>query len=228
MSATGFDAALARLRARIEATGTDPAAVTLVAVTKGHGAERAAEAATAGIMDLGESYAQELLPKAAALATAGVKVRWHFLGQVQRNKVKALAPHVHLWQSLDRIEVAEAIARHAPGAGVLVQVNLTQDAARGGVGLAQVPALVEQAAALGLDVRGLMAVGPPGPAEASVAGFEAVATMADRLALAERSMGMSGDLQVALRSGATMLRVGSALFGPRADGPRPEPQVMGD
>jgi len=108
---------LARVRARIEAAGGDLAAVTIVAVTKGFGPDAVRAALGAGLDDLGDNYAQELLAKRAAV---GPGAHWHFLGPVQRNKVGALAPAVDWWHSVDRVAVGEAIARHRPGARVLV------------------------------------------------------------------------------------------------------------
>lgn len=199
------------LRARIEAVG-DPAAITVVAVTKGFDATVAAAATAAGLGDLGENYAQELLAKAAMVGP----VRWHFLGRIQRNKVAALAPHVALWQSVDRVSAAAEVARRAPGAAVLVQVNLAGDPSRPGCGFDALPALVEDALALGLDVRGVMGVAPPGPVEGLARpAFRRLRAAADALGLRECSMGMSGDLEVAVAEGSTMVRVGQALFGSR-------------
>jgi pyridoxal phosphate enzyme (YggS family) len=199
------------VRARIRNAGRDPDAVSVVAVTKGFGVDVAAAAVAAGLVDVGENYAQELLAKAAAVAGA----RWHFVGSVQRNKVKALAPVVHLWHGIDRPPIADAIVRHAPGAAVLVQVNVSGEPAKAGCEWADVEDLVAHAAGLGLDVRGLMAVGPTGPPEAARTGFRRLRATADRLGLRECSMGMSADLEVAVEEGATIVRVGTALFGPR-------------
>jgi PLP dependent protein len=206
-----------RVRERVEAAGGDPGAITFVAVTKGHPAAQAAAAVAGGLVDLGESYAQELAAKAGEL---DLDVRWHFVGGLQRNKVRLIAPMVHLWQSVDRLSLAAEIARHAPGAGVLVQVNVTGLEHQSGCPPERVAAVVEGCADLGLDVRGLMAIGVQG-AEADVrAGFRVVRGLADRLALPVRSMGMSDDLEAAVAEGSTMVRVGTALFGPRG-GSRP-------
>ncbi len=204
-------ARLAAVRSRIQAAGGDPAGIEIVAVTKGFGPEVATVARAAGLVDLGENYAQELLAKADVVAD----VRWHAIGRLQRNKVKALAPVVSLWQSVDRLGLGEAIARYAPGAGVLVQVNVSGEDQKGGCDEAETPALVEDLQGLGLDVRGLMAVGPTGPPAAAGPGFARLADLAQRLGLPVRSMGMSSDLEVAVAEGATMVRVGSDLFGVR-------------
>jgi pyridoxal phosphate enzyme (YggS family) len=204
-------AALTRVRDRIADAGGDPDRTTIVAVTKGHDVHAVRGALAAGLHDLGESYAQELLAKADGIDDAAL--RWHFVGQVQRNKVKAIAHAVSLWQSVDRLTLGEEIARRAPGAQVLVQVNLTDDPARGGAKPELVPGLVDGLRDLGLDVRGVMAVGPPTGPDAASAGFRLVREIADRLDLPERSMGMSDDLEIAVREGATIVRVGTALFG---------------
>ena len=202
---------LAQVRARIERAGGDPRAVQVVAVTKGFGTDAVAAAAEAGLTALAENYAQELTAKARQ---APPSVAWHMLGHVQRNKVKALAPLVSVWQSVDRPELVRALAAHRPGASILVQVNVTEDPGRNGCDWDEAPMLVEQAAACGLDVRGLMAVGPR---EEPAGAFRRLVELADDLGLPERSIGMSGDLEAAVAAGSTMVRVGTALFGPRPD-----------
>jgi len=201
---------LTAVRSRIERAGGDPARIRIVGVTKGFGPEVVRAASGAGLRDLGENYAAELVAK-AAVADAPV---WHFLGAVQRNKVQTLAPIVGLWQSVARAAEGDRIARFAPGAGVLVQVDTTGLPGRNGCPPAEVGELVRRLADLGLDVRGLMTVAAPGPAAAREA-FTAVGRLADQLGLEERSMGMSDDLEVAVTAGTTMVRVGRALFGER-------------
>lgn len=209
---------LRSIRGRI-AERTDRA-VRVVAVTKGHPVEVLEAAVRAGCTDVGESYAQELLAKRRRLAeddaTRSSSVPWHFVGRLQSNKVRQLAGVVDVWQSVDRSSLAGEIARRDPGATVLVQVDLAGLAGRGGAPMREVPTLVEHVRSVGLDVVGLMGVGVPGPPEASRAPFAELVAMADDLGLAERSIGMSGDLDVAVESGATIVRVGSALVGPRA------------
>jgi PLP dependent protein len=192
--------------------------VRLVAVTKGQPSQAVRDAVAAGLGDLGESYPQELAAKAAEvedLLDQGAPLRWHCIGRLQRNKVKAVAPLVHLWQSVDRLSLAAEVARRAPGAAVLVQVNVSGAEQQGGCAPAMAPSLVEGCSDLGLDVRGLMAIGAQGEPAAVQAGFRALRALADRLELVERSMGMSGDLELAVAEGSTMVRVGSSLFGPR-------------
>jgi uncharacterized pyridoxal phosphate-containing UPF0001 family protein len=210
---------LAAVRERIAAAGRAPDDIVVVAVTKGFGVEAVEAASAVGIADVGENYAQELAAKHEAGAPEPGR-RWHFLGRVQRNKVKPLAGLVHLWQGVDRLAAGEEIARRAPGARVLVQVLISDAAGDGGATRngcppAEVPELVERLDGLGLDVRGLMAVGPAGPPELARAGFRTVSALADRLGLVERSMGMSDDLGVAVEEGSTMVRVGRGLFGAR-------------
>jgi uncharacterized pyridoxal phosphate-containing UPF0001 family protein len=235
----GVVSALEQVRRRIAHAGGDPAAVRVVAVTKGFGAEAVRAALRAGIADVGENYAQELLSKVEAVRSAGtgagaaangegadhggarahdhgadVGVRWHFLGAVQRNKVAALAPVVSWWQGVARAVEGEAIARRRPGAVVLVEVDATAAPGRNGCPPEAVPALVAELRAAQLDVRGLMTVAPTDP-EGARRAFRTVRALADDLGLRERSMGMSDDLELAVAEGSTMVRVGRALFGDR-------------
>ena len=202
------------VRSRIAEAGGSPDDVRIVAVTKGFGPDAIVAATRAGCSDIGENYAQELLAKQSAVAESGARL--HFLGGIQRNKVGKLAPHVDLWQSVDRLEVGETIVRHCPGARVFVQVDLLGGAlaGRAGVPISGVRQIVEGLKGLGLSVEGLMAVGPPPPADPAP-GFRRVASLAEDLDLGEVSIGMSGDLEEAIRAGSTMVRIGTALFGPR-------------
>jgi pyridoxal phosphate enzyme (YggS family) len=213
-------AALAEVRRRIASTGRAVDDVAIVAVTKGFDATAVEAAARAGLADVGENYAQSMLDKVAALDGDGANVRWHFLGPVQRNKVKALAPHVALWHGVDRHAAADEIARRAPSAPVLVQVNLTGDATRSGVSWDDAAALVERLRTeVDVDLRGLMGVAAPDVDEARTQ-FRRLAALAADLGLTELSMGMSGDLEVAVEEGATLVRVGTALFGARPGVPQ--------
>jgi len=212
----GFGARLAAIRRRIASAAPDPDRVTLLAVTKGFGPEAVQTALAAGLVAVGENYADELVAKAAALAgEPGPAPVWHYLGAIQRNKVPRLAPVVACWQGLGRIEEGRAIARRRPGARVLVQVDVAGLPGRGGVPPAEVPDLVADLRTEELDVAGLMAVGPPGAPEDARPGFREVARLADALDLRIRSMGMTDDLEVALEEGSTMVRLGRALFGDR-------------
>jgi hypothetical protein len=203
---------LAEVRARIDTAGGDPNSITVVAVTKDFGPETVEAALANGLTDVGENRADQLAAKAAAITG---EVRWHYLGRVQRNQVRKVAAHVHLWQAIDRVAAGEEIAKRAPGAAVLVQVNVSGEPQKHGAEEHDVPALVDALTSLGLDVRGLMAVGPTGPPEAARSGFRTVSALADRLSLPVRSMGMTDDLEVAVQEGTNMLRIGRGLFGPR-------------
>ena len=190
-------------------------------VTKGFGPDAVAAAVGAGLRDIGENYAAELVEKAGEVrsdpAADGARgdVVWHFLGPVQRNKVGLLAPLVGLWESVARREEGERIARFAPSAPVLVQVDVTGLPGRNGCPPEAVPSLVSELGSLGLEVRGLMTVAAPGSLHQVTAVFETVGRLADRLGLEERSMGMTDDLEAAVGAGTTMVRVGRALFGER-------------
>ena len=213
------------VRSRIGEAGGDPRTIRIVAVTKGFGPDAVAAAIGAGCIDVGENYAQEVLAKADVLRDAGARV--HFVGGIQRNKISKLAGHVHLWQTVDRVDVGLTLARRAPGAEVLVQVDLLDGVRtdRAGTPISNVPELVAELRSLPLAVRGLMAVGPPPPADPEP-GFRSVVALAHELELGEVSIGMSGDLEAAVRAGSTMVRIGTALFGPRPPRPRaPRPET---
>ncbi len=212
-------ARLAGIRARIAETGRDPASVTVVAVTKGLGAGAIVAARRAGLLDVGENYAQEMLAKAAEVMTAAPptaaglpQVRWHFLGAIQRRKVRQLAPLVGVWESVARVEEGEEITRRAPGATVYVEVNVTGAEGRQGCGWDDAPALVARLRDLDLDVRGVMGVGAVGDPRP---GFRRLAALAAGMALPEVSMGMTDDYAVAVEEGATAIRIGRGLFGSR-------------
>ena len=190
----------------------------VVAVTKGFGPDAVAAAVEAGLADIGENYAQELLAKARDLSAqpaAAIEPHWHFIGRLQRNKIRKIAGLVGLWQSVDRPELAAEIARRAPGARVLVQVDIAGIGGRGGCPPGETAGLVQGCREAGLEVAGLMAVGALGPPEQARPGFRLLAAQAEELGLAELSMGMTADIDVAVEEGATMVRVGTALFGPR-------------
>jgi uncharacterized pyridoxal phosphate-containing UPF0001 family protein len=212
----GFDERLSSIRERIGASAPDPAAVTLMAVTKGFGPGAVRTALAAGLTVVGENYADELVAKAAAVADdPGPAPEWHVLGAIQRNKVPRLAPVVACWQAVGRSEEGRAIASRHPGARVLVQVNVAGLPGRGGVPPDEVSNLVSALGHEDLDVIGLMAVGMPGPPEGARPGFRELSRLADALSLPVRSMGMTDDLEVALSEGSTMVRLGRALFGDR-------------
>jgi pyridoxal phosphate enzyme (YggS family) len=218
---TGVAAALAEVRERIAAAalgaGRDPGAVRLVAATKTVPAERVAEAVALGVTDIGENRAQELIAKADAvdeLASSTAALCWHFLGRLQRNKVRSLAARVTWWQSVDRDPLGTAIARHAPGARVLVEVNLAGEPQKGGCAPGDAARLVDAFRKAGLRVEGLMTIPPAG--EDPRPWFAALRELADALGVHELSMGMTDDFEAAVAEGATMVRIGRAIFGASA------------
>jgi pyridoxal phosphate enzyme (YggS family) len=215
---SGLAAALADIRERITAAarraGRDPDSVTLVAASKTVPPERVAQTVTLGVTDIGENRAQDLVGKAVALAsTTDVSVCWHFLGRLQRNKVRSLAPLVTWWHSIDREALGSTIAQHAPGARVLVEVNLAGEPQKGGCAPRDAARLTDALRGLGLRVEGLMTIPPqdddPRP------WFVALRELAGELGLHHLSMGMTDDYETAVEEGATMVRVGRALFGSR-------------
>jgi pyridoxal phosphate enzyme (YggS family) len=199
------------VRQRIAAAGGHD--VRIVAVTKRFGAEQALAAVAAGCSAIGENYAQEVLAKWGA---GGPAAELQFIGQLQSNKVRLLAGIVDLFATLDRAALVGELAKRSPGARVFVQVDTSGEAGKGGCPLGGVPELVARAVDAGLAVEGLMTVGPTeGGPEAARPGFAAVRRMVDRLALAQCSMGMSDDLEIAVQEGSTQVRLGTALFGRR-------------
>jgi PLP dependent protein len=210
----------ARIAAAAHRAGRDPSAVTLVAATKTVPANRIAEAVTAGVVDVGENRAQELLAKAPVLAALIPAPRWHFLGPLQRNKVRALAPVVSCWQSIDRLALGETIAHHAPGAQVFVEVNLAGEPQKAGCPPGEVAGLVDALRDRGLVVAGLMAVPPV--ADDPRRWFTHLRDLAVTVHAPGLSMGMSDDFEAAVEEGATLVRVGRALFGqrPRSQAPQ--------
>ncbi|HUS42487.1 MAG TPA: YggS family pyridoxal phosphate-dependent enzyme [Ilumatobacteraceae bacterium] len=210
---------VAALRSRIDAVERSwTHDVAVVGVTKGFGPEAVAAAVAGGCDAIGENYAQELLEKRSSIEQLHPEV--HFIGRLQRNKVRLLVGLVDVWCSLDRASLVDEVAKRDPGARVLVQVDTTGDPAKGGCHVGDVAALVDRAAGHGLQVCGLMTVGPTGgDGEAARSGFREVRGLVDDLGLDVCSMGMSGDLEVAVAEGSTEVRVGTALFGERP--PRP-------
>jgi hypothetical protein len=220
---------LAAVRARIDAAaraaGRDPSTVTLVAVSKTQPPEAIREAYAAGQRDFGENYAQEVVAKHAALADLE-GLRLHFIGGLQRNKAKDVAPRAAMVQSVDREDLARELDKRAAAAGrtleVLLEVNVGGEASKSGAAPADVPALVKAVRALPhLALRGLMTIPPEvdDPAEARPF-FAALRELAKAHGLAALSMGMSHDFEAAIAEGATIVRVGTAIFGARAYPPR--------
>jgi pyridoxal phosphate enzyme (YggS family) len=215
----------ARLAAAVESAGRDPASVRLLAASKTRTPADLRSALAAGQHLLGENRAQELRDKGNALE--GEDIEWHFIGPLQKNKIKYVVGRARMIHSIDSLALAEAIdARIAqqklPPIEALIQVNIGDESSKSGVPAAEALALVQAVDALpGLSVRGLMTIPPPveNPTDAAPY-FDAMVALAAAgraagLPLDELSMGMSHDLEVAVAHGATIVRVGTAIFGPR-------------
>ncbi len=187
--------------------------VTIVAVTKMFPIEVAQAAVACGLHDLGENYAQDLAAKADTLAD--LDIRWHFIGGLQRNKIKRFGSSVWLWQTIDRVELLDELAKRAPHAEVLIQVNTTGEGQKSGCKPGDAARLVDHGQELGLNVRGLMTVGPTDVSVDPVPSFVGLRELGQAIGVHELSMGMSGDFERAIAEGATMVRLGSVLFGAR-------------
>jgi PLP dependent protein len=201
--------------------------VTLIAVTKTYPASDVLHLAALGVGDIGENRDQEAAPKAAEVAAAGAGVSWHYIGQLQRNKCRSVASYADVVHSVDRLPLVAALARARadlgiPPLAVLVQVSLDRRTDRGGASLADFEAIADAVArAPSLRLAGVMAVAPLGIAGAELAAaFAALAAVSAQVRSTYPeatvvSAGMSGDFELAISYGATHVRVGSALLGPR-------------
>ncbi len=203
---------LAALRARISATGRDPATIRLVAVTKTFGADAVEAALALGLTCVGENYVDELCAKRMAASDGAV---WHYLGALQSNKIHQAVSCADVLCAVARVKEIEKIASYDGAQRIYVQVDYTGLASRNGAAPSEVAGLVERGRSLGLDVAGLMTVAPPDDARTRLA-FRSLTALADDLGLVERSMGMTDDLEVACELGTSELRIGRALFGARA------------
>ncbi|MCR9166524.1 MAG: YggS family pyridoxal phosphate-dependent enzyme [Nannocystaceae bacterium] len=213
---------LARVHEAIEAARARShhrAQVQLVGVSKRQPLEKLRQAHAAGLRDFGENYAQELREKSGALAG----IRWHFIGPLQSNKVK-LVSGSHLVHSVDRAKLLGKFEAQAIAQDVLVQVNIAAEPQKAGIAPAELPALLDRFADLDhVRCRGLMLIPPQGAPEATRRHFADLRALRDTLARSARanvelehlSMGMSADYAVAVEEGATLVRVGTAIFGPR-------------
>jgi PLP dependent protein len=210
---------VAELRARILRAGG--VGVGIVAVTKTFGIDAWSDAKYAGCEAVGENYAQELIAKSQQVDRAE-RLPVHFIGQLQTNKIKSLFDIVDVWQSVDRASVVTELvkrqmARTSAGrCEILVQVNTTSEMDKGGCDPTEVETLVHQARQGGLDVAGLMTVGPTDmdPMKTRAA-FGLLKRMAADLGVEQLSMGMTADVEIAVEEGSTLVRVGTALFGQR-------------
>lgn len=222
----------AGMRAAAVQHGRAPDAVRLIAVSKTHNGASIRAAFAAGQRDFGENYLQEALDKMQELTD--LPLVWHFIGPIQSNKTRALASYFDWVHTVDRVKVAQRLSAQRPAErgplNVLLQVNISAEASKAGCTLAELPGLASSVAALPLlRLRGLMAIpAPEASAARQRAAFRQLADAARALRAAghadctELSMGMSQDYQAAIAEGATLVRIGSDIFGPR-----PESRVQG-
>jgi PLP dependent protein len=222
--ATRLAAVHARIEAAAHACGRSPADIALVAVSKKKPPEAIREAYAAGQRAFGENYAQELADKAVALADL-TEVRWHFIGHLQSNKAKVVAKYAHVMHAVDNVSLVRELAKRTTSEGrgpldVLVEVKLSHEPTKHGVRpeeMEEVLAAIEKESALRL--RGLMTMPPPDDLALARTAFSTLVSLANLhggvARLPELSMGMTADLEVAIACGATMVRVGTAIFGDR-------------
>lgn len=216
------------LRTRVAAAAADAGrnvdSVTLLAVSKGQPADLIRAAAAQGVTHVGESYLDEALGKLEALRD--LPLTWHFIGRLQANKTRQVAERFAWVHGVDRLKIAQRLSAqrpyHAPALNVCIQVNLAGEASKGGAPAAEVPDLAAAVARLPrLALRGLMCIPPeepdPGRQREWFARLRALEDSLNSggLGLDTLSMGMSGDFEAAIREGATIVRIGTALFGPR-------------
>ncbi len=220
--------AIADVRARIasaaRAAGRDPTAVKLVAVSKTHAPDMIREAYAAGQRAFGESYAQELDDKSKALADLA-DIEWHFIGHLQSNKAKIVTRSARVIETVHSVELAGEIGKRAASASrapmdVLVEVKLSEEASKHGVAPADLGALLDAIEKDSrLRLRGLMTMPPLGDAVVAKRVFDELRALRDRHGGAARlpdlSMGMTGDFEIAIACGATLVRIGTAIFGAR-------------
>ncbi len=214
-----YQSVVERVHSAISAAGRGEDEVTLVAVSKTKTAEEILAVYEQGHRDFGENRAQEMAEKAPLLPG---DIRWHFVGPLQSNKARVVRPLTHLLHSMDRRSLASAWLK-GPGLPppVLIEVNVGEEPQKSGVRVSDLEETAHWMVDMGLDVRGLMAIPPvPDAAEDSRSHFRSLREMRDRLragmtGLTELSMGMTDDFEVAIEEGATIIRVGRAIFGPR-------------
>ncbi|WP_255719647.1 YggS family pyridoxal phosphate-dependent enzyme [Pelomonas cellulosilytica] len=212
-----------RIAAACVAAGRSPDAVALLVVSKTFPAAAVREAFRAGARAFGENYVQEGLAKIGELIALRGQIEWHLIGPLQSNKTRPVAEQFDWVHSVDRLKIAERLSEQRPAdlppLNICLQINISAEASKSGLLPGDVAALARQVAALPrLKLRGLMAVPEPGPG--ALAQHQAMAALfnalkAEGLALDTLSLGMSADLEDAIRAGSTMVRVGSAIFGAR-------------
>jgi pyridoxal phosphate enzyme (YggS family) len=224
--ASNVQATQARLIRACSTAGRPPETVHLLAVSKLQPAEAVRAAHTAGLRAFGENYVQEGLDKIAALADLRAELAWHLIGPLQSNKTRAVAEAFDWVHSVDRLKIAQRLSEQRPDGlpplNVCLQVNISGEDSKSGVAPADVPALAHAVAALPrLRLRGLMSIPEPADTlDAQRAPHRAVHLLFDQLnaeglALDTLSMGMSADLEAAVSEGATVVRIGTAIFGAR-------------
>jgi pyridoxal phosphate enzyme (YggS family) len=212
---------ITRVRGRIEAAcaraGRPVDSVRLIAVSKGFPAATVVAAAAAGLSDFGENRVQEAEGKIGEVAASGPVLRWHLVGHLQSNKAKSASRLFSMIHSVDSIRLAQELSRRAHHLAILLEVNVAQEPSKFGFTPREVAAALSEISQLPhLDVRGLMTVAPlADTAEAVRPVFRELRELRDALGLAELSMGMTDDFEVAIEEGATMVRVGRAIFGER-------------
>ncbi len=218
----------ASIVAAANACGRDPQSVRLLAVSKTFGADAVLEAIAAGQLAFGENYLQEAIDKIAQVAQAlpGRAIEWHFIGPIQSNKTRPIATHFAWAHTVDRFKIAQRLSEQRPAElgpiNICLQVNISGEASKSGATPAELPELAHQVAKLpNVHLRGLMAIPEPeSDPQRQRAAFARVRALfeqlrADGLALDTLSMGMSADMAAAIAEGATIVRIGSAIFGAR-------------
>jgi pyridoxal phosphate enzyme (YggS family) len=216
--ADNITAVRSRIAAACDRAGRSRSGVTLIGVSKGFAIDAIAEAVAAGLADIGENRVQEAAPKIDALSARGITPRWHLIGHLQSNKAKTAANLFAIIHSVDSLRLAEELSRRAHRMAILLEVNVAQEASKFGFAPGEVaPALSSIAMLPHLEVLGLMTVAPySDDLEAVRPFFRELRRLRDALGLRELSMGMTDDFEVAIEEGATMVRVGRAIFGERS------------
>ena len=186
--------------------------VNLIAVTKGFTHEEVNIATELGIKNFGENYAQELLAKNPLV---DAEISWHYIGQLQSNKIRKVSHLVDVWHSVTSLKLAREIHNRNDQAKILLQVSVSGPSNSKGFEVEELPDLIFQLRDENIDVSGLMTMGVPGDMVATRFVFERLRKLADKFELSECSMGMSDDFEIALESGSSMIRIGSAIFGNR-------------
>ncbi len=208
-----------RIASACRRSGRQRSEVTLIAVTKTHAVETLRKAYDLGLRDFGENRVQELLSKIEFLPS---DIRWHLIGQLQSNKAKYIAPFIHLVHSIDSLSTATELSKRAVQHGrtidILIEVNVADEETKSGISPSELPQFLSEirSSCPALRVTGLMTVAPHVEDSEEVRPyFKALKQLADEYELKELSIGMSNDFEVAIEEGATMVRIGSALFGER-------------